>query len=280
MITFSKNRRRGNASLTLIVQLCVMFAPLSAVAATVSPLRPAEPAPAAASSPGAGARASGGATPATSGGVRVVDVSRVAPVSAVQPVAAQAPFSEIEAAASSEQSPSARSGSGAPGDLTEGERRQVEELQARDREVRAHEQAHKAVGGRYAGAISYEYTTGPDGQRYAVGGEVPIDIAPEDDPAATVEKMQVVIAAALAPAEPSPQDRAVASMARQQLAAAQADLQVQRAAEARGESPDDDAEDAAGGPPPVDLAAVREAYDRAAAGVARAGSPLTLSRVA
>jgi hypothetical protein len=98
--------------------------------------------------------------------------------------------------------------------LTETERRQLEQLQRRDREVRAHEQAHKAAGGRYAGAISYDFETGPDGRRYAVGGEVPIDLSEvPGDPEATVEKMRVVRRAALAPAEPSTQDRAVAAEA-------------------------------------------------------------------
>lgn len=98
--------------------------------------------------------------------------------------------------------------------LTEEEQRIVAQMKARDREVRAHEQAHKAVGGRYAGAISYDFTKGPDGQQYAVGGEVPIDVAPvKGDPRETVAKMEVVIAAALAPVEPSAQDRAVARQA-------------------------------------------------------------------
>ena len=40
--------------------------------------------------------------------------------------------------------------------LTEDEQRAVQDLKARDREVRAHEQAHKVVGGQYAGEISYD----------------------------------------------------------------------------------------------------------------------------
>ena len=105
-------------------------------------------------------------------------------------------------------------------------------MKARDREVRAHEQAHKAVGGRYAGAVSYDYQKGPDGQQYAVSGEVPIDASPVNgDPEATISKMEVVIAAALAPVEPSPQDRAVAAAARAQLIQAQADLRAQDRAE-------------------------------------------------
>ncbi|MBE0377410.1 putative metalloprotease CJM1_0395 family protein [Pseudoalteromonas prydzensis] len=102
---------------------------------------------------------------------------------------------------------------------------QIKELKARDTEVRIHEQAHAAVGGQYAGFPSYEYQRGPDGTNYAVGGEVQIDVAEiEGDPQATIEKMQTVRAAALAPAEPSGADRAIAADATQKLAAAQAEL--------------------------------------------------------
>ena len=120
---------------------------------------------------------------------------------------------------------------GRPGELSEAEKQQVQELKARDREVRAHEQAHKAAGGQFAGAIQLEFTTGPDGRRYAVGGEVPIDASAESDPEATVRKMDVVIRAALAPAEPSPQDRSVARQAQQTKLQAQAELNQQRAEE-------------------------------------------------
>ena len=119
----------------------------------------------------------------------------------------------------------------APGQLSPEEREVVDELRARDREVRAHEQAHKNVGGRYAGAISYDYQKGPDGQQYAVGGAVPIDVSPEATPEATIAKMRVVIAAALAPAEPSPQDRAVAATAQSQLVQASADARAEDRAE-------------------------------------------------
>ena len=108
--------------------------------------------------------------------------------------------------------------------LSEEEQAQVKELANRDREVRAHEQAHQAVGGRYSGGASYEYQQGPDGQRYAVGGEVSIDISAERDPQATIAKMQQVKAAAMAPAEPSGQDRSVAAAATATEAQARAEL--------------------------------------------------------
>jgi hypothetical protein len=119
-----------------------------------------------------------------------------------------------------------------PSGLTEEERAQVDELKQTDRKVRAHEQAHAAAGGAYASSPSYEYENGPDGNRYAIGGEVSIDVSPvSGDPEATIQKMEVVKRAALAPAEPSPQDRAVAAQADQTRLKAQAELREQRAEE-------------------------------------------------
>jgi len=101
----------------------------------------------------------------------------------------------------------------------------IRQLSQRDTEVRAHEQAHSAVGGQYAGAAQYSYQRGPDGVNYAVGGEVPIDVGPiNGDPRATLEKMQIVQRAALAPAEPSSQDRRVAALASQQANQARAEI--------------------------------------------------------
>lgn len=102
---------------------------------------------------------------------------------------------------------------------------QLKELKSRDTEVRNHEHAHAAVGGQHAGTPSYEYQRGPDGNNYAVGGEVPIDVAiVSNDPQATINKMQQVQAAALAPAEPSSADRAIAADAAQKMATAQSEL--------------------------------------------------------
>ncbi|GAB5381823.1 MAG: putative metalloprotease CJM1_0395 family protein [Aliiglaciecola sp.] len=113
------------------------------------------------------------------------------------------------------------------------EQREVEALKQRDREVRAHEQAHASVGGQYAGSPSYEFESGPDGRQYAVGGEVSIDISEENTPEETVRKMQQVRAAALAPADPSPQDLRVASEATQIATEARSDIARQDAEEAR-----------------------------------------------
>ena len=107
----------------------------------------------------------------------------------------------------------------------EQEQQQIKELKARDTEVRVHEQAHAAVGGQHAGSPSYGYERGPDGTNYAVSGEVQIDVSEvPNDPQATIDKMQTVRAAALAPAEPSGADRSIAADATQKMAAAQAEL--------------------------------------------------------
>ena len=118
---------------------------------------------------------------------------------------------------------------GAGQELTEEEQKIVSEMKARDSEVRRHEEAHARTGGQYAGSPSYQYDKGPDGKRYAVSGEVPIDVSPvAGDPAATIRKMETVKRAALAPAEPSSQDRAVAATADQEKMKARAEQLKER----------------------------------------------------
>lgn len=112
------------------------------------------------------------------------------------------------------------------------EQRQINELATRDREVRAHEQAHASVGGQYAGSPTYSFERGPNGVSYAVGGEVSIDTSPvPNDPEATLRKAQVIRAAASAPAEPSPQDRRVAAQAASLENEARAQLAAESASE-------------------------------------------------
>lgn len=114
----------------------------------------------------------------------------------------------------------------------ETEREVIRELAARDREVRAHEQAHVAVGGRYASSPVYQYVRGPNGISYAVGGEVSISTgAVPGDPQATIIKAQQIRRAANAPAEPSSQDRRVAAEATRLEAGARSELLLQGALE-------------------------------------------------
>lgn len=114
------------------------------------------------------------------------------------------------------------------------EQAQIQQLASRDREVRAHEQAHRSVGGQFAGPVSLDLTRGPDGRAYAVSGEVSISLSSvAGDPQATIAKLEQVQRAALAPAEPSSQDRQVAATAGQGVLEAQAQLQQQKIDEQR-----------------------------------------------
>lgn len=128
-----------------------------------------------------------------------------------------------------------------PEQLSEEERRVVRKLQARDREVRAHESAHQAAGGGLTGAASFTFEQGPDGRRYAVGGEVPIDASPvAGDPDATIAKLRTVKRAALAPAEPSATDRSIASSAESGIRHAQVEKQSQVAEERSAKAAEND----------------------------------------
>ncbi|GLH69523.1 hypothetical protein GETHPA_10560 [Geothrix rubra] len=118
--------------------------------------------------------------------------------------------------------------------------REIADLKARDQRVRAHEAAHlTAAGGLARGGASYTYERGPDGVAYAVGGEVGIDTSPvPGNPAATLAKARQIQAAAMAPADPSAQDRSVASAAAALAARAQRDLQRVQTGRASGRSLD------------------------------------------
>lgn len=111
------------------------------------------------------------------------------------------------------------------------EAQELAKLARRDREVRSHEAAHAAMGGRYAAAPSFTYTRGPDGTQYATGGEVSIDISPvPGNPEATLQKAQTIRAAALAPAQPSSADRLIAAKASRMSIEARAEIQSQNSA--------------------------------------------------
>ena len=121
---------------------------------------------------------------------------------------------------------------------TPDQQREINQLKSRDAEVKAHEQAHMAVGGGIVrGGASYQYQRGPDGRTYAVGGEVSIDVSSERTPDATIRKMQQVKAAALAPAQPSGTDRAVAARATQMEAQARADKNAASESDEKSDAP-------------------------------------------
>ncbi|MEM7164697.1 MAG: putative metalloprotease CJM1_0395 family protein [Planctomycetota bacterium] len=197
------------------------------------------------------APAADGRKSSASGAVTRIDRAEISPEARAAAAAAKVTPTEATDAAPEARNGEARDGSpqgvgtAAGGtavngkELSDSEQQEVDKLQARDREVRQHEQAHKAAAGRYGGAITYSYTTGPDGKRYASGGSVPIDTSEvAGDPQATAVKMQQVIRAANAPAEPSGADRQVAASASRKLAAARAEIVKENAAERSGESGD------------------------------------------
>lgn len=146
--------------------------------------------------------------------------------------------SNVEGKNETTEKPQEKTVSNTPNNLSEEEKREVEKLKKIDREVKAHEAAHIAAGGSYVrGGAVFSYQTGPDGKRYAVSGEVSIDTSPvPDNPEATIQKMQVVKRAAMAPANPSAQDRAVAASA----AATEAQARMELLREKREEKGEDE----------------------------------------
>ena len=110
-------------------------------------------------------------------------------------------------------------------ELTQQEKQEVSELKMTDSEVRAHENAHKAAAaGLTTSAPNYEYETGPDGKKYAVAGDVNVSYKHSDDPEVNLRNAQQLKASALAPADPSSQDRKVAAQADREIAQARQDI--------------------------------------------------------
>jgi hypothetical protein len=168
-------------------------------------------------------------------------------VAGVQPLSGQA-IQTLQAAdpSADTREEGEKGADGQPGgDLSEEEEQVVQQLKARDQEVRAHEAAHAAAGGQYAGAPTYTYTQGPDGRRYATGGEVSIDLSPGRTPEETAQKADQIRAAALAPADPSGQDRAVAAAAAKMKLEAQAEAAKQQQEELAAKQAEDKAEEPA-----------------------------------
>ena len=131
--------------------------------------------------------------------------------------------------------------SGGTSELTLEEQRVVRQLEQTDRKVRAHEQAHLSVGADLVrGGATYGYEVGPDNKRYAVSGEVSIDASPGRTPEETIPKAQHIRATALAPADPSAQDRRVAAAASQMEIDARMELAQQRSDEIQTGASDND----------------------------------------
>jgi hypothetical protein len=117
-------------------------------------------------------------------------------------------------------------------EFSEEEQRKIDELKKIDRKVHVHEQAHLSAAGGYArGGTNYNYVTGPDGKRYANAGHVNLDTGKEKTPEATIRKATIIQKAALAPADPSPSDRQIATDAMKMISDAQRELSTKQVKE-------------------------------------------------
>lgn len=164
---------------------------------------------------------------------------RQGPAAEAQSSGAASESQPPRAAAEKDDPSKAKGPGGKP--LSDGDRKTVDELEKRDRAVRAHEQAHMAAGGALVrGGASFEFQAGPDGQRYAVGGEVSIDTSQGRTPMETIARAQAIRAAALAPADPSGADRAVAARAARMEADARKELQARGPQDAGPSTPSSD----------------------------------------
>tara|TARA_R110002050_G_scaffold9504_1_gene33082 strand:+ start:220399 stop:220926 length:528 start_codon:yes stop_codon:yes gene_type:complete len=114
-------------------------------------------------------------------------------------------------------------------EISEKDLQQLRQLKTRDQVVRAHEAAHlAAASGLVVGGANYSFQRGSDGVQYAIGGEVSIDTSKvAGDPHATLQKAEQIQTAALAPTQPSSQDRAVAARAAQMAIEAKAEISQQ-----------------------------------------------------
>lgn len=124
-----------------------------------------------------------------------------------------------------EQTGREQTGTGTNQELTPQEQQQLAELKQTDAQVKAHEHAHKSTAaGLTTSGPNYEYETGPDGKKYAVAGDVNVSYQKSSDPEVNLKNAQQLKAAALAPADPSSQDRKVAMQADREIAQARQEI--------------------------------------------------------
>jgi hypothetical protein len=113
--------------------------------------------------------------------------------------------------------------------LTPEQQLEVAKLKQIDQDVHTHEAAHLAAAqGLATSGATYTYVYGPDGKRYAIGGEVSIDTSAESKPQANIDKGRRIRTAAMAPADPSAQDFQVASAGDQLVTLGRAELAAQQ----------------------------------------------------
>lgn len=95
----------------------------------------------------------------------------------------------------------------------------IRELERIDRDVREHEMQHYYAGQPFATFPEYFQVTAPNGRPYAISGITRMDaseIAGDRD--ATILKLETLLRAALAPPEPSEEDKRIAAALEQLIA--------------------------------------------------------------
>lgn len=111
---------------------------------------------------------------------------------------------------------------GAPVDgygLTAREEKLINDLERIDKNVHEHEMQHYLAAQPYARTPEYFDVIGPDGRHYAVSGITAFDASPiAGDTGATIRKLDTLVRAALAPRDPSEEDRRVAATLEQLVA--------------------------------------------------------------
>jgi len=102
---------------------------------------------------------------------------------------------------------------------TAAEEKLLGDLERIDKDVHEHEMQHYLMAQPYARSPEYFYVVGPDGRRFAVSGLTAFDATPiAGDNDATIRKLDALVRAALAPREPSEEDRRVAATLEQLIA--------------------------------------------------------------
>lgn len=115
-----------------------------------------------------------------------------------------------------------------PAELSNAALLEISKLKARDTQLRQHEQAHHAASnGVDVSSASYTYQRGPNGVNYAVSGDVRIDSSAASKPEDRLAQAAMIIDVALAPADPTPADRAVAAKAQQMAQQARTEIMQQ-----------------------------------------------------
>ena len=102
-----------------------------------------------------------------------------------------------------------------------------------------------AAGGGLTSPASYTYERGPDNKMYAVAGEVGISTSEGNTPQESLNKAQTIRRAALAPADPSPQDLKVAAQATSMEMSARAEILQEKMAQ-NSQNPNNSNEASAG----------------------------------